>query len=182
MRTSVHVYGDSVPCGARTDATGWPQRLGDGFTVDVTGGMGVSLASLAEEFDAESESLGEGDGERVVLVHAGHNDAQLSGGEPRVSEEAFRRAAARLDDALAGAERVARHAFVGLVPLLRMGTPGSVPFDESQPERSLLYDDILAETVRTHLPVARPVSAWADRTEDGVHPNEAGHAAHRPRN
>jgi hypothetical protein len=71
---------------------------------------------------------------------------------------------------------VDRHAFVGLVPLHRLDAPGSVPFDGSQPGRSLAYDDALAASVSTHLPVARPVDDWRDRTTDGVHPNEAGHA------
>jgi lysophospholipase L1-like esterase len=29
---------------------------------------------------------------------------------------------------------------------------------------------------RDALPVARPVAEWRDRTADGVHPNETGHA------
>jgi lysophospholipase L1-like esterase len=111
-----------------------------------------------------------------VLVHAGHNDAQLSGGDPRVTKGLFRDAAADIDRALASRPAVDRHAFVGLVPLLRVDRPGAVPFGETQPDRSLAYDDILAETVTDHVPVARPVDDWVDRTEDGVHPNETGHA------
>ena len=30
--------------------------------------------------------------------------------------------------------------------------------------------------VETHLPVARPIEAWHDRTVDGVPPDDAGHA------
>jgi lysophospholipase L1-like esterase len=62
---------------------------------------------------------------------------------------------------------------VSLLPL----EPGSVPFSDEQLARSLRYDDLLADAVETHLAVARPVAAWHDRTEDGVHPNDAGHAA-----
>jgi lysophospholipase L1-like esterase len=114
--------------------------------------------------------------ETVVLIHAGHNDAQLRGGAPRVPESRFRDAAAALDRRRGDRVDVDRHAFVGLVPLHRLDAPGSVPFDGSQPGRSLAYDDALAASVTTHLPVARPVDDWRDRTTDGVHPNEAGHA------
>ena len=46
---------------------------------------------------------------------------------------------------------------------------------DAQPDRSLDYDRALGEAVSTHLPVARPVEAWRERTADGVHPNGAGH-------
>ena len=179
---TIVVLGDSVPAGERTEATRWPDRLPDlveelaDATVDVRGGMGTALADLAAEVDAipadpdDAESL-------LVLVHAGHNDAQLRGGEPRVAEAAFREAAATLDGALAAHPAVARHAFVGLVPLLPRDEPGSVPFGDEQPARALAYDDALGETVATHLPVARPVADWDERTADGVHPNGTGHAA-----
>jgi lysophospholipase L1-like esterase len=71
---------------------------------------------------------------------------------------------------------VDRHAFVGLVPLLRLDAPGSVPFGDDQPDRSLSYDALLADRVREHLPVGRPVDDWIARTADGVHPNGTGHA------
>lgn len=179
MHSTLLVLGDSVPLGERTDAEAWPHRLPelvDSFDgrVDVRGSMGVSLASLADGLsdhlaDAATDSL-------TVLVHAGHNDAQLSGDDPRVTKETFRDAATEIDRTLASRPAVDRHAFVGLVPLLRVDRPGAVPFDEAQPDRSLAYDDILAETVADHVPVAHPVDDWVDRTEDGVHPNEAGHA------
>ncbi len=167
------VVGDSVPPGERTEAPAWPRRLPalvDGIeAVAVEGGMGTALVDLV---DRAETWLDEHD-PAVVLVHAGHNDAQYGGGEPRVTLDEFRAAATDLDAALAGRPGVARHAFVGLVPLL----PGvGVPFDERQPGRSLTYDDALADAVGEHVPVARPVEAWRDRTEDGVHPNDAGHA------
>jgi len=179
VTTTLLVLGDSVPHGNRTEATAWPRRLPslvervDGDRVTVRGGTGTTLAALAAEADQRIESVAES--ERIVaLVHAGHNDAQLSGGDPRVSLEEFRTAAARLDERLAADPAVDRHAFVGLVPLL----PGhDVPFADAHPERSLAYDDALEETVDTHLGVARPVTAWADRTADGVHPDGDGHAA-----
>ncbi len=170
---NVLVLGDSVPDGARTDAPGWPRRLPDCLPdreVDVTvrADMSTELAALADATVPDEQA--------VVVVHAGHNDAQLGGGDPRVPEERFRAAAAELDERLAGSAAVARHAFVGLVPLLPLGESGAVPFSDAQPARSLEYDDALAESVGTHLPVARPVEAWHDRTADGVHPNDAGHA------
>lgn len=183
--TTLYVLGDSVPHGERTSDTGWPDRLGGVRAVERHGGMGVSLTSLSERATAGDltlhGSVAEDEGretetETVVLVHAGHNDAQLSGGEPRVPETTFRDAAADLDAFLDADARVDRHAFVGLVPLLRLDRPGSIPFDESQPDRSLAYDDALAAVVATHLPVARPVDEWLGWTEDGVHPNDAGHA------
>jgi len=171
----VLVGGDSVPLGERSDAEAWPERLpalveslaADDVTVRAD--VGASLASLADHEFAL-------DGLTVVLVHAGHNDAQLSGGDPRVTEAAFREAAADLDRRLDDAADVSRHAFVGLVPLLPLDREGAVPFSDEQPGRSLRYDDLLAERVATHLPVVRPVDDWADRTADGVHPNGAGHA------
>lgn len=186
MTATLRVLGDSVPHGEQTSAAAWPDRLGGVTVVGRSGGTGVSLASLSERVVNGDDSLDVGvcDGderdhqgdETVVLVHAGHNDAQLSGGEPRVSVTAFRDAAAALDTFLASHERVGRHAFVGLVPLLRLDGGQGVPFDESQPGRSLAYDDALADAVETHLAVARPVGEWFERTEDGVHPNDAGHA------
>jgi lysophospholipase L1-like esterase len=186
VTATLWVLGDSVPHGERTSAAAWPDRL-DGVTaVERSAETGVSLASLSERVVNGDDSLdggGRDRGERerrvdetVVLVHAGHNDAQLSGGEPRVSKTAFRDAAADLDAFLASHERVDRHAFVGLVPLLRLDGGRGVPFDERQPERSLAYDDALADAVETHLAVARPVDEWFGRTADGVHPNDAGHA------
>lgn len=180
MPTTILVLGDSVPAGERTDAAGWPHRLPslvDGLgdpRVAVRGGMATALADLAVEAGAAiEEEVGDADGgETVALVHAGHNDAQLSGGEPRVREERFRAAAARLDRTLADHAAVDRRAFVGLVPPL---PDQEVPLADAQPERALDYDDALAETVAAHLPVARPVEDWRDRTVDGVHPNDAGH-------
>jgi lysophospholipase L1-like esterase len=135
--------------------------------------MGTELATLADAAASVPAAYADGDGSLIVLVHAGHNDAQLRGGEPRVDTERFEAAADRLDRSLAANSAVADHAVVGLVPLLRVA--GGVPVADCQPDRSLDYDDRLARRVVTHLPVARPVDAWADRTEDGVHPNEAGH-------
>jgi len=184
--STVLVLGDSVPAGERTDATAWPRRLPDlvegvaDARIVVRGGMATTLADLAVgATTAVDDVVGEGGpetdpaGETVVLVHAGHNDAQLSGGEPRVETERFRAAAARLDRTLADHAAVDRHAFVGLVPLL---PDRAVPFADAQPDRSLGYDDALGERVGTHLPVTRPVTDWDARTADGVHPNEAGHA------
>lgn len=175
--TRLLVLGDSVPNGARTDADGWPRRLPDLVesvtSVRLHGDVGTSLAALSDEAPAVLDGA---DGV-TVLVHAGHNDAQLSGGEPRVSEARFREAAATLDQTLADHPAVDRRAFVGLVPLLRLDAPDSVPFAEVQPERALAYDDLLAEAVDSHVPVARPTAAWRDRTVDGVHPDDAGHAA-----
>lgn len=155
-----------------------------GLPVVVRGDTGTTLASLADDaethLDAALEelstlaALSTTTPRVVVLVHAGHNDAQLSGGESRVSETAFRHAATLLDRALADHPAVARHGFVGLVPLL---PDHQVPFADAQPARSLTYDDALADSVATHYPVARPVGDWHDRTADGVHPEAAGHAA-----
>ena len=170
----VLVLGDSVPDGARTDAPGWPRRLPDrvassGVDVTVRAEMSTELAELAGDASMPDERT-------VVLVHAGHNDAQLGSGDPRVPQGRFRAAAAELDERLAASTAVARHAFVGLVPLLPLDDPGTVPVSDAQPARSLGYDDALGAAVETHLPVARPVEAWHDRTADGVHPDDAGHA------
>ena len=170
------VLGDSVPAGERTDDPGWPRRLPrlvDGLADDVTvyGGMATSLVDLASDAGEFLPAAPSGD---LVVVHAGHNDAQLSGGEPRVDPERFRTAAADLDRLLSA--RADRHAFLGLVPLLPLEEPGSVPFSDAQPGRSLEYDARLADSVGTHLPVAEPVDAWRGRTVDGVHPGEAGHS------
>ena len=169
----VLVLGDSVPGGARTDAAGWPRRLPDrvassGVDVTVRADMSTELAALADGASIPDEGA-------VVLVHAGHNDAQLGGGDPRVPEARFRAAAAELDERLAASAAVARHAFVGLVPLLPLEDPEAVPLSDAQPARSLDYDDALATAVETHLPVARPVEVWHDQTVDGVHPGDAGH-------
>ena len=168
------VLGDSVPDGARTDAPGWPCRLPDrvgssGVNVTVRANMSAELSELADGASMPDERT-------IVLVHAGHNDAQLGGGDPRVPEKRFRAAAAELDERLAASAAVTRHAFVGLVPLLPLDDPETVPLSDAQPARSLDYDDALAAAVETHLSVAQPVEAWHDRTADGVHPGDAGHA------
>lgn len=176
--TRLVVLGDSVPAGERTDGPGWPRRLPRLLEelaeddVSIHGGMGTSLAELAT--DAEEVLPDAPSGDLLVVVHAGHNDAQLRGGEPRVDPSRVRAAAATLDGLLSA--RADRYTFLGLVPLLSLEEPGAVPFSDAQPERSLEYDEILAETVGTHLPVAEPVGAWRERTVDGVHPGEAGHA------
>lgn len=181
------VLGDSVPAGNYTDAAGWPARLADrgGALVDApvsrVGDTGTTLATLAETADshladAVADAVADAptaDPRVCVVVHAGHNDAQLSGGEPRVPEGEFRHAATELDRTLAAHDAVAWHGFLGLVPLLSV--PGGVGFDDAQPDRSLVYDDALAAAVGSHRAVARPVTAWRDRTADGVHPNERGH-------
>ncbi len=173
--TTLSVLGDSVPNGYGADAPAWPRRVPDligasDATVARHGDVGTTLASLA---DAAPEAVADADGAPlVVLVHAGHNDAQLSGGDPRVTVERFRTAAASLDRALAAADAVDRHAFVGLVPLLDVG---AVPLSDAQPDRALRYDAALAGAVDTHLPVAEPVDDWDERTVDGVHPDAAGH-------
>lgn len=189
MSRSVLVFGDSVAAGYGTDdSPAWPHRLpdtlGEPLSVTVRGGVGTKLTEHAAgtgdggDLDgalAAAAAAG-GSGGVTVLVHAGHNDAQVGGdGDPRVSTDAFRTAAARLDDALRADDRVARHAFVGLLPLLEI--EGGVGFGAAQPDRGLAFDDALAATVDTHLPVAEPVEAWRDRTLDGVHPAPAGHEA-----
>lgn len=173
--TTLSVLGDSVPNGYGADAAAWPRRVADLLDSDATvschGDVGTTLADLST---AAPEVPADHDGDRpTVLVHAGHNDAQLSGGEPRVPVERFRAAAAALDRALAGADAVERHAFVGLVPPLDVG---AVRFADDQPDRALRYDAALAEAVDVHLPVAEPVADWRERTVDGVHPDAAGHA------
>ena len=175
---AVLVLGDSVPDGAVTSARAWPRRIADrtGTTVQVHGSMGTTMADLADGTAAVVREALPEDGEAVALVHAGHNDAQLSGGDPRVTEAAFRAAARTVDERLADAAAVDRHAFLGLVPLLSLAS-GGVGFSEAQPDRALAYDRTLGDAVTMHLPVAEPVGAWRDRTVDGVHPNEAGHAA-----
>ncbi|PSQ45308.1 hypothetical protein BRD17_01805 [Halobacteriales archaeon SW_7_68_16] len=171
----VLVIGDSVPAGERTTATRWPDRLPDLVAgpsvgnVTVRAGMGETLASIGERAAAGTLAA---DAD-IVLLHAGHNDAQTSDERPRVPIDEFRAAARAVDRTLDTAAD--RHAFVGLVPLLALDRPGSVPFGDDQPERSLRYDDVLGETVGTHVPVDRPVDDWPTRTEDGVHPNDAGH-------
>jgi len=175
---AVLVLGDSVPDGAVTSARAWPRRVADRTGADphIHGSMGTTMAELADETAATVREALPEDGEAVALVHAGHNDAQLSGGEPRVTEAAFRAAARTVGGRLADAAAVDRHAFLGLVPLLSLES-GGVSFSEAQPGRALAYDRALGDAVATHLPVAEPVEAWRERTADGVHPNEAGHAA-----
>jgi lysophospholipase L1-like esterase len=138
--------------------------------------MGITVPDLADEAAAAIAAIEDAD-ELVVLVHAGHNDAQSSGDEPRVPEVEFVAAATGLDGLLSEHRQISRHAFVGLVPLLSLEDPGSVPFSDDQPGRSLQYDRALSGAVETHLELARPVADWRDRTTDGVHPNGAGHAA-----
>ena len=175
---AVLVLGDSVPDGAVTSARAWPRRVADrtGADLHVHGSMGTTMVDLADGTAAALREVLSENGKAVALVHAGHNDAQLSGGDPRVTKAAFRAAARTVDERLADAAAVDRHAFLGLVPLLSLALDG-VDFSEAQPDRALAYDRALGETVATHLPVAEPVEAWRDRTVDGVHPNEAGHAA-----
>ncbi|MFC7136985.1 hypothetical protein ACFQRB_11955 [Halobaculum litoreum] len=142
--------------------------------VSVHARTGVALADLAATVaDAVARTASEPS--LTVLVHAGHNDAQLREGAPRVDPAAFRDAAGALDRRLDAHPAVDRHLFVGLVPLLPSDRPGAVPFADAQPARSLAYDDLLAWTVAEHVPLARPVSAWRDRTVDGVHPTGDGH-------
>lgn len=176
------VFGDSVAAGSYTDATGWPERLSecDALTDASLHRFGSTETTLAEHAETVAERLTEtvaavdaADPRLCVVVHAGHNDTQLSDGEPRVSEGEFRHAAAELDRTLATHDTVAWHGFLGLVPLLSVS--GGVGFDDAQPERSLLYDDAIQAMVGDHRAVARPIEAWHDRTTDGVHPNEAGH-------
>lgn len=155
------------------------------MSVTVRGGVGTTLTDHAAGIDTDGRDDGDGVDSALtaatvggsdavtVLVHAGHNDAQVSGGDPRVSIDAFRAAAARLDDALRADDRVAKHAFVGLLPLLDVD--GGVGFSAAQPDRSLAFDDTLAATVDTHVPVAEPAESWRDHTLDGVHPAPAGH-------
>jgi lysophospholipase L1-like esterase len=175
VSTALLVFGDSVASGYGTDADAWPARVTarrEDAAARVVGDIGTHLADHA---DSSREAVAaNADADRlVVLVHAGYNDAQLSGGEPRVPDAEFRSAAASLDDALAADGRVDRHAFVGLVPLL--GARGGVSFADAQPERGLAYDDALADTVSDHVPVARPVDDWEGYTTDGVHPTADGH-------
>lgn len=159
---SIRVLGDSVAAGYGTDdSPAWPHRIadapGESVSVTVRGGVGTTLTDHAADTATAGDS-----GEVTVLVHAGHNDA-------------FRAAAARLDAALSAADRVTSHAFVGLLPLLDVA--GGVGFSAAQPQRALAFDDALAAAVDTHLPVARPIDAWRDRTRDGVHPTPTGHQA-----
>lgn len=168
------VFGDSVPTGERTTAAPWPERVATNGTVNYHGEMGTTLTDLVATADATVDAHGGDD--LTVLVHAGHNDAQLRHGDPRVPLDRFREAAAALDETLADHPGVAVHGFVGLVPLLGLDRPDSVSFSDEQPARSLAYDDALAETVADHVTVARPVDEWRARTVDGVHPDDDGHA------
>ncbi|MFC5366275.1 SGNH/GDSL hydrolase family protein [Salinirubrum litoreum] len=209
----LHVVGDSVPAGYGlddpTDAA-WPARL-PGYVaelaprdVTVDASTGRTLRDCADRLTSErlAEQFGTGgvdaetwsdDEERVVCVHAGHNDAQLSGGEPRVDESEFRETATELDARLAGSEIIDRHAFVGTVPLLSLDRPGTVPFGDEQPARGVAYDDLLAGAVAVHLRIVTgerddtetdrretagelsTLDDWRDWTADGVHPGPAGH-------
>ena len=205
----LHVVGDSVPAGYGLDGpsdAAWPARLPEHVaaltpervTVDASTGRTLrdcadrlTADTLAEQFDSSDDGAGSGGdaaetGDHVVLVHAGHNDAQLSGGEPRVSETEFNETATELDARLADSDRVARHAFVGMVPLLPLDRPGTIPVGDEHPARALAYDDLLAETVGTHLRVVLGGEAdadgapstlddWREWTADGVHPGPAGH-------
>jgi lysophospholipase L1-like esterase len=207
----LHVVGDSVPAGYGLDDptdSAWPARLPEyvpdlapaDVTVDASTGRTLrdcadrlTADRLAGLFADERDS-----GECIVLVHAGHNDAQLSGGEPRVGEREFRATATELDARLADSDRIDRHAFVGMVPLLPLDRPGTIPFGDEQPARGQAYDDLLAETVGTHLRIVagergekegdeserdeRDVGSelstlddWHEWTADGVHPGSAGH-------
>lgn len=169
MIDSLLVLGDSVPLGRSTDARAWPARLPDRVdglapdAVETRGATARTLASLAEEADGVDAD--------VVLVHAGHNDAQLSGGDPRVAHDEFRRRAADLDAALSTAAE--RHAFVAVVPLVDVG---AVPFADDQPARSLAYDETLAAAVDDHVALPRSPERWRELTVDGVHPAGGGHA------
>lgn len=178
--TEVVVLGDSVPFGHGTDAPAWPARLPDDAGLDGTvhryGGMGTALATLTDRASVLDEHAREGT-DLVTLVHAGHNDVQLSGEEPRVPEAAFRAAAATLDRTLADHPAVTRHAFVGIVPLVPLDRPGAIPLSDAQPERSLAYDDALAETVADAIQIERDPDRWREWTADGVHPAGEGHDA-----
>lgn len=204
----LHVVGDSVPAGyGLNDPSGsaWPARLPDRVptlgsgAVTVDASTGRTLRDCADRLmgDALAEQFGIGEGgvetggdaddeTHVVLVHAGHNDAQLSGGQPRVSEAEFRETAIELDARLADSAVVDRHAVVGMVPLLPLDRPGTVPFGDEQPTRGLGYDDLLAGAVDTHLRVVSDADTatrsapstladWREWTTDGVHPGPAGH-------
>lgn len=174
------VVGDSVPAGRNCSEPPWPARLTDHVAaleptdVTVDASTARTLANCVEPLDS---ALARSDAPTVALVQAGHNDAQLSGGSPRVSKSEFARTAARIDDQLTATDRLHVGAVVGLIPLL----PGySVPFSDDQPERGLEYDRALAEGVRTHLPVIgddgpTTLGDWSGLTADGVHPTAAGH-------
>lgn len=186
MSRRLLVAGDSVADGARCEAPAWPARVGDrhDLAVRVEASMSWELATAGDHALAAIDESDAADGSDAadesnapdesvtLLVQAGHNDCQLSGGEPRVSLDAFAATASELDERLAAHDRVARHAFVGLVP---MGLREGVPFGGAQPARSHEYDDRLAATVSTHLSI-REATDWADATVDGVHPNDRGHA------
>ena len=178
MTERLLVAGDSVPEGARTDGAAWPARLGDRFaSVAVTASMGWELAETGDQalaaLDASESDVPSGVHGTTVSVQAGHNDCQLSNGEPRVPLDAFAATAREIDARLADDERVARHAFVGLLP---MGLREGVSFAGDQPARSERYDDRLAAAVETHLSI-RDAADWARATVDGVHPTDDGHAA-----
>jgi lysophospholipase L1-like esterase len=194
----VLVLGDSVPAGHATDAAPWPRRLPDHVDalsagdVTVDAEMGRSLVDCAGRATAAVEADADA---LAVLVHAGHNDAQLGTDGPRTIEEAFAGAARAVDGRLRRDGRVDAAAFVGLVPAI---PDVGVPLDGSaQPARSLAYDRLLAGAVDEHRPVVAPgadgpvpggeksvaegegsaptVEEWHDLTADGVHPSAAGH-------
>ena len=98
---AVLVLGDSVPGGAVTSATAWPRRVAGraGAALHTRGSMGTTMVDLADGTaaalrealpgeDREGTPGGSGGG-AVALVHAGHNDAQLRSGDPRVTEAAW---------------------------------------------------------------------------------------------
>ena len=192
------MLGDSVPAGHGTDAAPWPRRLPDRVDalspgdvtvdaapgrsmVDCAGRVSDAVDSLCERpADDDRDEGSDGDADPLaVVVQVGHNDAQLRGDRPRVTEEAFAGAARAVDARLRRDPRVADVAFLGLVPLV----PGvDVPLDEeTQPLRSLAYDRLLAGSVGTHRQAAAAGSEapapddWRCRTVDGVHPDSAGH-------
>jgi lysophospholipase L1-like esterase len=136
--------------------------------------MATTLAGLADE---PADHVNDTGAPTTVFVHAGHNDAQLSDDAARVSPERFRDASATLDRWLTDEPSVDNHAFVGLVPLLDLDEPESVPFADAQPGRSRRYDNRLADAVSTHVGVVASPPDWEARTVDGVHPNGAGHSA-----
>lgn len=130
-------------------------------------------ASVTEPVSGAASASGERSPSVTVLVQAGHNDCQLSGGEPRVSLDRFGETASEVDERLAAHDAVSRHAFVGLVP---MGLSAGVSFGGDQPARSRRYDERLAARVASHVSVA-DATEWAAATVDGVHPNAVGHGA-----
>lgn len=129
--------------------------------------MGRTLAECVDRLDAVMARTEE---PVVALVQAGHDDAQLSGGAPRVPLSAFAEAATRLDERLTDADGLLVGAVVGLVPLL---PDHSVPFSGDQPGRGLEYDRALADVVTNHIRVVgdsgpTELDDWPRLTADGV--------------